>query len=46
MQPDETLFEGAGIQPDEFVPCLVDDLRTRDPILEKALTLLRAKIAK
>lgn len=46
MQPDETLFEGAGIQPDEFVPCLVDDLRTRDPILEKALALLRAKIAK
>ena len=30
--------------PDEFVPCTADDLRTRDPILEKALELLRAKV--
>lgn len=46
MQPDETPFEGEGIQPDEFVPCLADDLKTRDPILEKALELLRAKTQK
>lgn len=46
MQPDETPFEGEGIQPDEFVPCLAADLLSHDPILEKALERLRAKIRK
>ena len=44
MRPDGSVFEGEGIEPDEFVPCNADDLKTRDPILEKALLLLRARV--
>ena len=43
MRPDGSVFEGEGIDPDEFVPCNSGDLDSRDPILEKALELLRAK---
>lgn len=46
MAPDETVFEGEGIQPDELVPCRTTDLNSRDPILARALELLRAKIGK
>lgn len=44
MGPDGALLEGEGFAPDEFVPCTPDDLQSRDPILEKALELLRAKV--
>lgn len=44
MRPDGTVFEGEGIEPDEFVPCTASDLERRDPILEKALELLRARV--
>jgi C-terminal processing protease CtpA/Prc len=45
LRLDETVVEGEGIAPDEFVPCTPDDLQARDPIFEKALELLRAKTA-
>lgn len=45
LRLDGTCFEGEGLAPDEFVPCTPDDLASRDPILEKALELLRAKVA-
>jgi len=44
LRLDGTVIEGEGIQPDEFVPCTGSDLQSRDPILEKALELLRAKV--
>lgn len=44
LRLDETPIEGEGLAPDEFVPCTPSDLASRDPILEKALELLRAKI--
>jgi hypothetical protein len=43
LRLDGTVIEGEGLAPDEFVPCTPSDLATRDPILEKALELLRAK---
>lgn len=45
LRPDGTPFEGEGLSPDVLVPCSGDDFATRDPILEKALELLRAKVA-
>lgn len=46
LRPDGTCWEGEGIAPDVFVPCTSRDFKTRDPSLDKALELLRAKIAK
>ena len=44
MRPDGSCFEGEGIAPDVTVAVSDEDLATRDPILEKALALLRGKI--
>jgi C-terminal processing protease CtpA/Prc len=46
MRPDGSCFEGEGLQPDVAVECTPKDLETRDPILEKALELLRKKAGK
>jgi hypothetical protein len=46
LRPDGTCWEGEGIAPDVVVPCTSRDFKDRDPILDKALELLRAKIAK
>lgn len=45
LLPDGSPFEGKGIAPDVLVPCTDQDLESHDPILEKALALLRAKVA-
>lgn len=45
LQLDGTPFEGVGLAPDVAVACTARDLETRDPILERGLELLRAKIA-
>lgn len=45
LLPDGSPFEGKGIAPDVTVPCTAQDLETHDVILEKALELLRAKVA-
>jgi len=44
LRLDGTVIEGEGLAPDVLVPCTANDLETRDPILEKALELLRAKV--
>jgi carboxyl-terminal processing protease len=44
LLPDGSPFEGIGIQPDVLVPCTPEDLATKDPILERALAALRAKV--
>lgn len=41
LRPDGKSFEGEGITPDIEVTATADDLRTRDPVLEKALEVLR-----
>ncbi len=46
LRPDGTCFEGEGIAPDVVVEATADDLKTRDPILERGLELLREKLAK
>jgi len=46
LRPDGTCWEGEGIAPDVFVPCTSRDFRDRDPPLDKALELLRKRIAK
>ncbi|MCA8973064.1 MAG: hypothetical protein KDC95_24995, partial [Planctomycetes bacterium] len=46
MRPDGTCFEGEGIAPDVTVEADAATLKSRDPILEKALELLRDKIGK
>lgn len=43
LRLDGTPFEGEGLAPDVLVPCTAKDLETKDPILEKALTILRGK---
>jgi C-terminal processing protease CtpA/Prc len=45
LRPDGTPFEGEGLAPDVLVPCTAAELETRDPILERALELLRSKLA-
>ncbi len=42
MLPDGTEFEGQGIQPDIAVPTTAKDFERGDPVLEAALTELRA----
>ena len=44
LAPDGRLLEGAGVAPDVLVPCTPEDLKRGDPILAKALELLRAKL--
>lgn len=44
LRLDGTMIEGEGLAPDVLVPCTANDLETHDPILEKALELLRGKI--
>ncbi|MBL9076640.1 MAG: Ig-like domain-containing protein [Planctomycetes bacterium] len=44
LRLDGTCFEGEGLAPDVLVPCTAEDLASRDPILEQALALLRAKV--
>ena len=46
LRLDGTDFEGQGLQPDVLVPCTAKELETSDPILAKALELLRGKVAK
>ena len=43
MRPDGTCFEGEGLVPDVEVAAEPKDLEEKDPILEKALTVLRGK---
>lgn len=43
LRPDGTMFEGEGLAPDVVVDCTAKDLETHDPILEKALEVLRGK---
>lgn len=44
LRPDGTPFEGEGLQPDVLVECTAKDLETDDPILAKALELLRTEV--
>jgi hypothetical protein len=46
LRPDGTCFEGEGLAPDVLVEATPKDFPARDPILEKALAVLRAKIGK
>lgn len=46
LRLDRSCIEGEGIKPDVLVEATAKDLLSRDPILEKALELLREKIAK
>ncbi len=40
---DGVVFEGKGLAPDHVVECTAADLMQKDPILERALELLRAR---
>ncbi len=44
LRLDGTCFEGEGLAPDVAVNVEAKDLEQRDPILERALEVLRAKI--
>jgi hypothetical protein len=46
LRPDGTCLEGEGIAPDVLVAVDPAGLGEKDPILEKALEVLRGKIAK
>ena len=46
LRPDGTCFEGEGIAPDIRVAATPADLATRDPILERALEVLRDKVSR
>lgn len=46
LRLDGTCIEGEGIAPDVQVEATEDDLRTKDPILERALATLRSKMPK
>jgi hypothetical protein len=46
LRLDGTCFEGEGLKPDVAVECTAEQLEQKDPILEKALELLRGKVAK
>jgi hypothetical protein len=45
LRPDGTCFEGQGLAPDVLVEADAQQLEQKDPILEKALEVLRAKAA-
>lgn len=44
LRLDGTPFEGEGLKPDVLVECTAKDLETHDPILDKALGILRGKV--
>ena len=44
MTPDGRCFEGKGLDPDGVVEVPARELGKRDPILDKALALLRSKV--
>ncbi|HLQ38586.1 MAG TPA: peptidase S41, partial [Planctomycetota bacterium] len=44
LRPDGTCFEGEGLAPDVEVAATAQDLEQHDPILERALELLRKKV--
>ena len=46
LRPDGSCFEGEGLAPDVEVPAVPKDFEEKDPILEKALGILREKIGK
>jgi hypothetical protein len=46
LRPDGTCFEGEGLAPDVEVSAEPKDFEERDPILERALELLREKMGK
>lgn len=46
LRLDGSCLEGEGIAPDVLVDVAADELRSRDPILERALEVLRGKVAK
>jgi C-terminal processing protease CtpA/Prc len=46
LRLDGTCIEGEGIKPDVLVECTAEKLEQADPILEKALELLRKKVGK
>jgi len=46
LRLDGTAIEGEGISPDVLVPCTDKELQSHDPILAKALEILREKIEK
>ena len=43
LRADGSCFEGEGIAPDIEIASNPEQLKTRDPVLEKALSLLRAE---
>lgn len=45
LRLDGTPIEGEGLAPDVLVACAPKDFETADPILEKALAVLREKVA-
>jgi C-terminal processing protease CtpA/Prc len=45
LRMDETCVEGEGIAPDVLVESDAKQLETKDPILERALSILREKVA-
>ncbi|MFM7297278.1 MAG: S41 family peptidase, partial [Planctomycetota bacterium] len=44
LDAEGQLLEGRGVAPDVLVPCTPEDLKSGDPILSKALEVLRAKL--
>jgi C-terminal processing protease CtpA/Prc len=46
LRPDGTCFEGEGLAPDVEVAAEPKDFEEKDPILEKALEILRGKMKK
>lgn len=45
LRPDGSCYEGEGLVPDVFVSCTSRDFETRDPTFDKALELLRKRLA-
>jgi hypothetical protein len=46
LRLDGTCFEGEGLKPDVLVECTGEQMAPKDPILEKALAILRGKVGK
>jgi C-terminal processing protease CtpA/Prc len=44
LDAEGLLLEGRGVAPDVLVPCTPEHLKRGDPILSKALELLRSKL--
>ncbi len=45
LRPDGTCFETEGIEPDVVVVTKPEDFRTRDPVLERAVSVLRKQLS-